>query len=213
MLGIRTTSNLLELPVIQNGTCLLPETYLKKLVQLANEKFTLNRARTDAFQKSFQSMFGNALLENQVFWSCVFEKKEKVPSMLRRYGQSTTTCVRQSSCVYLFGGMGENEEGRTCRLNDVIQMPLKNTCVWKGNVEPLRLSVTGTVPAPRMHHTAIISPNEQNMIVFGGRAGPLKPFNDVHVLHFESKVWSMVATAGTSPCPRWHHAATLGKTI
>ncbi len=87
------------------------------------------------------------------------------------------------------------------RLGDVWALSLAGTPAWT------QLAPTGTPPAPRASHAAVLDPARDRMIVLGGSsaAGYL---DDVWALSLEGPpAWTQLAPAGTEPSARSGHRA------
>ena len=60
----------------------------------------------------------------------------------------------------------------------------------------------------RWKHTAV-GLDENRILVFGGLADKNKRFDDVWILNTSAGTWQNIKHAGTPPCPRAHHTATM----
>jgi len=56
MVAVRTTSNMLEVPLCSQGKCLVPDAYISFVVSQANTKFVANKTRTDQFSARFREL-------------------------------------------------------------------------------------------------------------------------------------------------------------
>ena len=74
------------------------------------------------------------------------------------------------------------------------------------------LSPSGSLPPPRLFHTAVYDPNTNSMIVFGGNDCFSTDYNDVWVLGNAdgttgTPAWTQLAPTGTAPSARGYAAA------
>lgn len=101
----------------------------------------------------------------------------------------------------MFGG----DNGKTM-LNDLLRFDVKD-CSW------CRAFTTGTPPAPRYHHSAVVYGS--SMFVFGGYTGDiysnsnLKNKNDLFEYKFATGQWTEWKTEGRLPVARSAHGATV----
>ncbi len=111
-----------------------------------------------------------------------------VPSV--RYGHSGVHDPLRDRMV-IFGGNG----GGGALRNDVRALDLANPA-WSF------VTLGGTPPTPRYQHAAIYDPARDRMVIFGGQdaTGPL---NEVWVADFAASTWTLLATTGTPPTPRF----------
>ena len=103
--------------------------------------------------------------------------------------------------MIVFGGSTGGLLEPPGRVNDVWALGLSEPAAWTP------ITPAGTAPAPRQGHTAVLDPNGQRMVVFGGRsdAGLL---NDVWVLTLTgAPAWIALTPAGSPPSPRYDHVA------
>jgi hypothetical protein len=76
----------------------------------------------------------------------------------------------------------------------------------------IQLNPTGTAPGARAHHSVVVDPNTQTLIVFGGMydANSLV-YNDTWILKNSNGLatasWQKLATQGATPPPLWLHQA------
>jgi hypothetical protein len=97
----------------------------------------------------------------------------------------------------VFGG----EDGSNGLFNDVWALSLDGPPAWSA------LAPSGTPPAARASHTAILDPVRERMIMFGGRtlSGGRQ---DVWALSLAgAPAWTQLAPTGTRPLSRWNHTA------
>ncbi|KAG6921699.1 leucine zipper like transcription regulator 1, partial [Chelydra serpentina] len=91
-------------------------------------------------------------------------------------------------------------------LNDLLRFDVKD-CSW------CRAFTTGTPPAPRYHHSAVVYGS--SMFVFGGYTGDiysnsnLKNKNDLFEYKFATGQWTEWKTEGRLPVARSAHGATV----
>ena len=87
-------------------------------------------------------------------------------------------------------------------LNDVWALSLAGTPTWT------QLTPTGTPPSGRYEHTAIYDPVRDCMVLFGGYASGLGPFNDVWAMSLAgTPAWTQLTPTGTLPGARRLHSA------
>lgn len=212
MCAIRTTANSMEIPLARNAQQLLvSHEYLRWIVDIANEKFHANELKTDRLFKAFKTTFcAPAVAETSSVATpsitaveLVEAKELEFNEPLKRVGHSS---VQYDSKIVVLGGQGPTSTGTTTRLGDAIIYSVASD----GS-----LQVSGRVPASesascaRMQHSAVVV--GKRVIIFGGRAGPTKPYNDLLALDLESKSWELLQTAGeTRPSPRYKHASCVG---
>eukprot|EP00746_Dinoflagellata_sp_MGD_P164044 gnl/MRDRNA2_/MRDRNA2_92454_c0_seq1.p1 gnl/MRDRNA2_/MRDRNA2_92454_c0~~gnl/MRDRNA2_/MRDRNA2_92454_c0_seq1.p1 ORF type:complete len:968 (+),score=190.46 gnl/MRDRNA2_/MRDRNA2_92454_c0_seq1:96-2906(+) len=110
------------------------------------------------------------------------------------------------SRAFLFGGCSDNE-GLTSVNADLFVMVIDKCTSLIVESENYR----GQAPEPRAYHTAVlIGPF---MAVFGGKNRRGEPYNDFHLLHLASMIWTSPVTRSVPPAisewpePRWGHAA------
>jgi hypothetical protein len=63
----------------------------------------------------------------------------------------------------------------------------------------------GPAPSPRTHHSAVLLPGRDAMLVFGGCNAAGVFFNDAHVLALDNLTWARVSPLTPPPPPRYHH--------
>uniref|UniRef100_A0A8B9W661 Leucine zipper like transcription regulator 1 n=1 Tax=Anas zonorhyncha TaxID=75864 RepID=A0A8B9W661_9AVES len=112
---------------------------------------------------------------------------------------------RLPPCDEFVGGRGFGGLGKTM-LNDLLRFDVKD-CSW------CRAFTTGTPPAPRYHHSAVVYGS--SMFVFGGYTGDiysnsnLKNKNDLFEYKFATGQWTEWKTEGRLPVARSAHGATV----
>lgn len=102
--------------------------------------------------------------------------------------------------AYIFGGFGGNKNARLAKL---LRLDLA-TMVWHdhqsaGSSQP--------EPAARMS-PAMCSTLRSTLLLFGGRAGPMRPKNDCHEYDPMSGEWQELSQTGAVPSARWRHTLT-----
>ncbi|XP_071555210.1 leucine-zipper-like transcriptional regulator 1 isoform X2 [Temnothorax nylanderi] len=119
-------------------------------------------------------------------------------------GESTRskhTIVAYKDAIYVFGG----DNGKSM-LNDLLRFDVKEKS-WG------RAFATGTPPAPRYHHSAVV--HGASMYVFGGYTGDihsnsnLSNKNDLFEYRFLSAQWTEWKFIGVTPVPRSAHGAAV----
>nr|XP_010955288.1 leucine-zipper-like transcriptional regulator 1 isoform X2 [Camelus bactrianus] len=119
----------------------------------------------------------------------------------REVERSKHTVVAYKDAIYVFGG----DNGKTM-LNDLLRFDVKD-CSW------CRAFTTGTPPAPRYHHSAVV--HGSSMFVFGGYTGDiysnsnLKNKNDLFEYKFATGQWTEWKIEGRLPVARSAHGATV----
>lgn len=117
-------------------------------------------------------------LDRQWVWEQVTGMVGEAPAALRGH----SACV-VSDILFVFAGL----QGLTTYTNDLY---LFHTRLLKWLKVPH--GGHGAVPAARAWHTAVLV-GERFMVVFGGTAGRMNFFNDVHVLDVTTLTWYRVA--------------------
>ncbi|XP_012223747.1 leucine-zipper-like transcriptional regulator 1 isoform X2 [Linepithema humile] len=115
--------------------------------------------------------------------------------------RSKHTIVAYKDAIYVFGG----DNGKTM-LNDLLRCDVKEKS-WG------RAFATGTPPAPRYHHSAVV--HDSSMFVFGGYTGDihsnsnLSNKNDLFEYRFQTGQWTEWKFIGLTPVPRSAHGAAV----
>lgn len=115
--------------------------------------------------------------------------------------RSKHTVVAYKDAIYVFGG----DNGKSM-LNDLIRFDVKDKS-WG------RAFATGTPPAPRYHHSAVV--HGSSMFVFGGYTGDihsnsnLTNKNDLFEYKFQNAQWAEWKFTGKTPVPRSAHGAAI----
>ena len=134
-----------------------------------------------------------------------------------RWGQSSAVeCSEGKTRLWVFGGFGEGfrEGGGKAaheRLNDTVVADVENIDKWERhcpNVEKDQKKLLR-----RMHPA--VAPMNRGFLVFGGRAGPNCPYNDVIEVTRDGDAlqYTMPRQTGAIPSKRWRHSMTrLGST-
>jgi len=71
------------------------------------------------------------------------------------------------------------------------------------------IKAEGSVPPPIRKHTAVLSEDENTMVVFGGVGDDGKLYSDVYLLDLISNKWTIAVTTGDKPVARIGHTAAL----
>lgn len=117
----------------------------------------------------------------------------------QRWGHTATLLSGDRLLVY----GGSDVSGR---LGDSWLCDLK-TC------EATQLAWTGHQPGKRTYHSSWAIDGDR-ALVFGGRAGPLRPFGDLLHLDVSSLSCTEIQTSGEHPAPRWRHkVAQIGNNL
>ncbi|KAH8339575.1 hypothetical protein KR074_011814 [Drosophila pseudoananassae] len=115
--------------------------------------------------------------------------------------RSKHTVVAYKDAMFVFGG----DNGKNM-LNDLIRFGVKDKS-WG------RACATGTPPAPRYHHSAVVAGS--SMFIFGGYTGDihsnsnLTNKNDLFEYKFQSAMWVEWMFSGRQPVPRSAHGAAV----
>ncbi|XP_039298383.1 leucine-zipper-like transcriptional regulator 1 isoform X2 [Nilaparvata lugens] len=115
--------------------------------------------------------------------------------------RSKHTVVSFKDAIYVFGG----DNGKTM-LNDLLRFDVEEKS-WG------RAFVTGTPPAPRYHHSAVV--HDSSMFVFGGYTGDihsnsnLTNKDDLFEYKFQTGQWIEWKFEGRTPVPRSAHGAAV----
>ena len=115
--------------------------------------------------------------------------------------RSKHTVVAYKEAIYVFGG----DNGKNM-LNDLIRFGVKDKS-WG------RAFATGTPPAPRYHHSAVV--HGTSMFVFGGYTGDihsnsnLTNKNDLFEYNFQNGQWTEWKFIGRTPVARSAHGAAV----
>ncbi|KAL6257700.1 hypothetical protein P5V15_011280 [Pogonomyrmex californicus] len=115
--------------------------------------------------------------------------------------RSKHTIVAYKDAIYVFGG----DNGKRM-LNDLLRFDVKEKS-WG------RAFATGTPPAPRYHHSAVV--HGSSMFVFGGYTGDihsnsnLSNKNDLFEYRFQTGQWTEWRFVGVTPVPRSAHGTAV----
>ncbi|OQS01903.1 tRNA wybutosine-synthesizing protein [Thraustotheca clavata] len=186
MVAIRTTANSMEIPIALNGKLMLDENYLQWILAIANEKFEANRLKTQRFMQELDSTLFS--LPRMLLQDVAASQADTV---VPRAGHSN----KNSLCIV--GGQGQTSNG-TARLSDLVIFDRTTKNVIK---------TTALSMSPRMHHTAV--ERQGKLILFGGRASPAKPLNDLISIDMTSFNVENITVDGSPPSPRWGHTSIL----
>lgn len=215
MCAIRTTANGLEIPIAHTAKELfVSDHYLKWIVGIANDKFVANKRKTDQLLEAFKVKFHSQHVPEsrrssiETVASVDLEQfKELTCDAVKRVGHTSVSFGDKHIAV--FGGQGTTAAGTTSRLAALKILSVADDDTLQVVFEDLNAE---NAPCARMQHTAVVVSN--NMIVFGGRAGPTKPFNDVYTFDLDARVWGQVETVGHAPSPRYKHSScVIGSTM
>jgi len=107
--------------------------------------------------------------------------------------------IAPSDDAYIFGGF--NNDGFR---NDVVSYHI-GTNRWHHVV------TKGEKPDARIEHSAVFSPKDNSMVVFGGQRwwGPEGMLNDVWKLDLSTFTWTRIEALGYKPMPRLGHSAMV----
>ena len=207
VVAVRTTANLLEVPLVCNGKLVVSQGYLEILTKIANAKFDENLKKTTRFHVDLIEKVLGSGLRSGAWTDLRLEKGD--PAWLVRKGNSAKVL---NGKVIVFGGYGSGslKRGTHQRLNDVLTLSLADEDPPSFVLE--KPVVSGDPPSPRLRHSAAVL--ENRMVVFGGRESPLSPLNDAHVLveaGHGSYTWIEIqVTSEQRPRKRWSHVVSDG---
>ena len=204
MLGIRTTSNVLECPVAKDGKIICGSEFLKYISIEANTRFNDNARRIKIFENSLREMFQQTSLDRQEI------KKEETKEIkgleleplqieeFKRWGHAIA--VLDESRILIFGGWGEESESKHHRLS--------GTLVWDFKANLYR-DIVSTGPSARTHHT-LTRISDEIVILFGGRTSPSHPSNEHWLFSGKNEQW--LKLNDISVPARYRHAACSNET-
>lgn len=115
---------------------------------------------------------------------------EAFTKVFRRWGH--TAIPIDDTMVLVYAGMNDG-----ARLGDTWLCDLSTK-----EANPIRWQ--GDDPGKRTYHGCVSVGNRQ-ALVFGGRTGPSRPFNDHLVLDLKSSQSTKITATGDLPSPRWRH--------
>ncbi|TYZ65444.1 hypothetical protein PybrP1_011723 [[Pythium] brassicae (nom. inval.)] len=208
--AIRTTANGLEIPIAHSAAELLvSEQYLCWIVEVANDKFAANKKKTDQLLAAFRAKFSSPqrpVLEATVASVALSTFEELTSDAVKRVGH---TSVKHGDAIVVFGGQGVTAAGTTTRLAALHILSVKDDA----SLELVFEDPEGdSAPPARMQHSAVVLGGE--MVIFGGRAGPTRPFNDVFAFNLTTRAWSRIEATGEPPLPRYKHSScVVGSTM
>lgn len=126
-----------------------------------------------------------------------------------RFAHSAVYDTRRGEMI-VFGGLpvtateGPDRLFNGAPLGDVLIFSPQGDTVWR------TLTTVGPAPEPRSEHTALLDPEHDQMIVFGGRAADGRYVDDVWALSLsEPRTWTPLAPIGDRPAPRAGHSVVL----
>jgi hypothetical protein len=110
------------------------------------------------------------------------------------------------SSLYMYGGFGG---AKTARMTDLTVLDL-STMGW---VDPSPALSSGTGAGAAIEPTPRVSPamcgiSSEQLLLFGGREGPMRPKADCHLYDPLARQWRQLEQAGTIPSARWRHTLT-----
>lgn len=164
---------------------------------------TMVGARDDAMPEVGEDVTREELLDmlavhsdtTSTAWECSAQD-ERWETKLRRWGHDSCL-LEDGDELFVVGGAGGINHAR---LNDVVRIHTKTLGIHT-------IEAGGKAPSARMYHSCTAW--NGGILVFGGRFGPQKPFNDLYLFHRCKDSWEKLDTKGTPPSPRWRHTATL----
>ncbi|ETV97155.1 hypothetical protein, variant [Aphanomyces invadans] len=205
MVAIRTTANAMEIPIALHGNLMVNTSYLEWILDIANQKFHANRAKTDKlFATMLTSLFNEPSLDvteaTAPSSSLTTIRKLRVAKtstlVVSRAGHTAVVGPQRKLCIV--GGQGPTATNTT-RQGDLILYDMATQV----QSAPIPLNM-----AARMYHAAVYSPTLNRMLVFGGRASPTKPFGDLWAIDVDHGHADFVQTQGPAPSSRWSHTCS-----
>jgi len=107
------------------------------------------------------------------------------------------SAISWNGCMFVFGGC--DQEGKTTNQLYCFSLATKE---WK------QVRVQGEMPPSRSGHSAVLLPQSNSMLVFGGEHQPNQPLlNDIWMFDFASCNWQKTQVTGLAPRGRKHHTA------
>ena len=206
--AIRTTANGFEIPLGRRAEHLLVnDEYLRWIVNIANQKFEANKQKTDRLFEAFRGGFCHPAAVVQADSRCLVELSSwtevATKESVHLLGHAS---VRYRDSIVVFGGQGPTASGLTTRVATVTFLsPSKEGCLS----QTYHATAGDQGPSARMYHSCTVVGTR--MIVFGGRASPVKPLGDLYGMNLETKQWGTIATQGVGPSPRWKHCSCAGE--
>ncbi|CAI5729392.1 unnamed protein product [Peronospora destructor] len=204
MCAIRTTANGLEIPLGRNEEhMLVNDEYLRWIVDVANQKFEVNKQKIDRLFETFRAKFCQPAAKGQTGLSSVVELSSwaevTTENGVKLVGHSS---VRYRDSIVVFGGQGITAVGTTTRVADVtFLVPSKD-----GSLQQTYHTTAGVNgPSARIYHSSVVVGSR--MVVFGGRISPTKPLGDLYTMDLETKQWAKIVAQGVGPSPRWKHCS------
>jgi len=143
------------------------------------------------FPSIFIVFFVCACLCSKVTWSPL-QVSGDLPTPRSQHTAVLKTSTKE---MIIFGGLHLYNS-----LDDTYVLNLGSN-VWS------KLDTSGMNPPQIRKHTAVLSEDEKNMIVFGGVDDFGKLYGDIYSLDLETHKWSIESTSGTAPPPRLGHTA------
>ncbi|KAN0037006.1 hypothetical protein ACTFIV_002334 [Dictyostelium citrinum] len=122
--------------------------------------------------------------------------------------------VSYGECIYIFGGIGLNDEKETVVFNDLYEY---NTITdeWKLITPPTSTPPTPQestfIPEKRWGHSGVVY--NDNMVIFGGMGQSVTFYPTILLYNFKSKLWSRVSVKNNIPSQvprgRQYHTSSI----
>lgn len=144
----------------------------------------------------------NQLDVNKWHWSKISQVSGSLPAP--RFGHSFT--LVDENRIFMFGGItnrnNTNYEFNPCYMNDlyILHTYGKTKFGWE-------MIKTELAPSPRDSHSAVLHPNKNFLIIFGGCNG--ERLGDLWFLDVTYLKWQNVEVTGIPPTPRSLHTANI----
>lgn len=196
MVGIRTTSNSLEIPIFSHKKMLVTDEYIKYLVDYSNDLYNKNIERLNSLQTKIINYFNHSKIEkciiktsiekinvnyNDNYSNTFLSYMDNLNLNIERYGH-TITKINNNKLI-IFGGYGRYDSKQPMsRLNDLIEITIDSNYISKV------IEVNCDIPTPRLYHSTILYKNNY-LITFGGRTNPNEPLKDVLIFDFLLNKW------------------------
>ncbi len=234
--AIRSHSLSLAVPLASYGRLRPDNTFLEELVSEANDRFVSNEKKLVRLEKKIrETLFQNAKdhgVEGTQLLNC---KVEEIPP-LNLWGHSSAVIANgnnEENLLVVFGGYGRgpfykekasrsdkiyclNKEGGDSYSWNEIGTDQSNL---NENIVLFGLNMRKVVLPPREGSAScvlpkgILSTSSNVVALFGGRASPAKPSNELFFISYNidtkgASVYCPIDVMGDIPAPRWGHSFT-----
>ncbi|GFH45407.1 hypothetical protein CTEN210_01881 [Chaetoceros tenuissimus] len=233
--AIRSHSLSLTVPLASYGRLRPDNTYLEELVSEANDRFVSNEKKLDRLEKKIRETLFQSTKDhgNEGIQMLNCSLKEIPP--LNLWGHSSAVIANdnnEENFLVVFGGYGSgpykekpsrsdkiyclNKEGGDFSSWSEIKIDQSNL---NEDIVVGGLNMRKTVLPPREGSASCVLPNgilstSSNVVtLFGGRASPAKPSNELFFISYNidkksASVYCPIDVRGDIPAPRWGHSFT-----